>query len=75
MVLGDVANVPALFVRNPGWRAAFDQDAELAETNRRKMFDRVVADKLVVAGYHFGMPGAGSITKDGNGYIFTPAGG
>lgn len=75
MVLGDVANIPALFVRNPAWQAAFDQEPDLAETNRRKMFDRAVADKLVVAGYHFGMPGAGSITKDGNGYIFTPAGG
>ncbi len=75
MVLGDVANVPALFVRNPGWQAAFDQDPDLAEANRRKMFERAVADKLVVAGYHFGMPGAGSISKDGAGYIFTPAGG
>lgn len=63
LVLGDVANIPALFVKNPGWHAAFDQDAALAESNRRKTFDRVVADKITVTGYHFGMPGAGAIRQ------------
>ena len=72
MVLGDVSNVPALFVRNPGWHAAFDQDADMAEASRRKMYDRVVADNITVTGYHFGMPGAGKIEKDGSGYAFTP---
>jgi glyoxylase-like metal-dependent hydrolase (beta-lactamase superfamily II) len=70
IVLGDVSNIPALFVVHPEWRAAFDTDGQLAETNRRKMFDRVIADKATVAGYHFGMPGAGTIKKDGNGYAF-----
>lgn len=72
IVLGDVANIPALFVKNPQWHAAFDSDANLAEQNRRKMFDRVVSDKATVTGYHFGMPGAGSIKKDGKGYAFVP---
>ena len=72
MVLGDVTNVAAMNLRNPGWHLAFDQDAPLAEANRRKMFDRVVADKLVCTGYHWGMPGAGTVTKDGNGYALVP---
>ena len=72
MVLGDVSNVPALFVKNPDWQAGFDQDAALAQTNRHKMFDRVVADKVTVTGYHFGLPGAGKIKKDGKGYAFVP---
>ncbi|MBX9926046.1 MAG: MBL fold metallo-hydrolase [Hyphomicrobiaceae bacterium] len=72
MVLADTANVPALFVRNPGWHVTFDGDAVAAEANRRKLFDRAVADKAIVTGYHFGMPGAGSIQKDGNGYAFVP---
>lgn len=72
MVLGDVTNLPALFVRNPGWHAAFDQDAAMAEDSRRKTFDRVVADDITVTGYHYGMPGAGKIAKDGSGYVFTP---
>jgi hypothetical protein len=50
----------------------FDVDAATAEANRRKMFDRVVADKITVTGYHFGFPGAGTIKKDGKGYAFVP---
>ena len=72
IVLGDVTNIPALFVKNPGWHAVFDCDAPLAEANRRKIFDRAIADKATVTGYHFGMPGAGTIRKDGSGYVFEP---
>jgi glyoxylase-like metal-dependent hydrolase (beta-lactamase superfamily II) len=72
IVLGDVAIMPSLFVRNPGWHVAFDADANLAEQNRRKIFDRAVADKATVTGYHFGFPGAGTLKKDGKGYAFVP---
>ena len=72
IVLGDLTNLPALNMKNPGWHLAFDANAALAESNRRKTFDRVVADKITVTGYHFGMPGAGTIEKDGNGYAFVP---
>jgi glyoxylase-like metal-dependent hydrolase (beta-lactamase superfamily II) len=71
MVLGDVSNVPALNLKNPNWHF-FDQDFAVAEASRRKMFDRVVADKLMITGYHFGMPGAGTVKKDGKGYAFVP---
>jgi hypothetical protein len=27
---------------------------------------------MLVAGYHYGMPGAGTIVKDGSGYAFVP---
>jgi glyoxylase-like metal-dependent hydrolase (beta-lactamase superfamily II) len=70
LVLGDVTNIPALFVRNPGWHAVFDQDATMAEATRRKLLDRVVADKTMVTGYHFPFPAAGKIVKDGSGYVF-----
>jgi glyoxylase-like metal-dependent hydrolase (beta-lactamase superfamily II) len=72
MVLSDTCNVPALFARNPGWHVQFDRDPVMAEANRRKLFDRVVADNAVMTGYHFGMPGAGRMTKDGAGYAFVP---
>lgn len=70
-VVGDIANIPALFVTNPGWHAVFDADPKLAEANRRKVFDRVVADGAMIAGYHFGFPNVGKIAKDGSGYAFT----
>ncbi len=72
IVLADITNIPALFVRYPGWHAVFDSDPQAAEASRRRMFDRVIADNTLITGYHYGMPGAGRIAKDGNGYAFLP---
>jgi glyoxylase-like metal-dependent hydrolase (beta-lactamase superfamily II) len=72
IVLGDVTNVRALNLTNPGWHLIFDADPNVAEANRRKIFDRAVADKVMLTGYHWGSPGAGTIAKSGNGYAFTP---
>lgn len=73
IVLSDTTNIPALFARNPGWHAVFDQDATMAEATRRKLFDRVAADKTMVAGFHFPFPAVGTISKDAKGYVFVPA--
>ena len=59
-------------VANPGWHIMFDQDAQMAEAARRSALDRAIADKLVCSGYHWGMPGAGTVQKDGNGYALVP---
>jgi glyoxylase-like metal-dependent hydrolase (beta-lactamase superfamily II) len=72
IVLGDVTNMPALFFKNPDWIVAFDSDPTVADATKRKMFDRVIADKVTITGYHYGVPGAGTIAKDGNSYVFTP---
>lgn len=70
IVAADIANVPALFVAHPNWHAVFDSDAELAQKNRHGLFARAIADNAVIAGYHFGFPNAGKLSKDGNGYVF-----
>lgn len=72
LVGGDLTNIPSLFLANPGWHVSFDMDAAMAEAGRRKMFDRAISEKLTVTGYHWGLPGAGTIKKDGNGYAFVP---
>jgi len=74
IIQGDITNIPALFARNPGWHGSFDTDGVLAEATRRKMLDRAIADKATITGYHYGLPGAGTIAKDGNGYVFTAIG-
>ena len=68
MISNDTAYVPALVVANPGWHGQYDQDAPTAEATRRKILDRVIADKIPICGYHFPFPGAGTIRKDGSGY-------
>ena len=45
----------------------FRRTAPLAETTRRKLLDRVIAEKMPICGYHFPFPGAAH-RKDGAGY-------
>ena len=47
-----------------------DADGPKAEATRRAFFDRVIAEKGMIAGYHFGFPNVGTLSKDGNGYAF-----
>ena len=72
IVQGDVSHLPYVFVKNPGWHVFFDADGQKAEESRRKLYDRAVADKAMICGYHWGFPNVGTIAKDGNGYAFTP---
>jgi glyoxylase-like metal-dependent hydrolase (beta-lactamase superfamily II) len=71
MISNDTAYVPALLAPHPEWQGAYDQDGPTAVDTRRKLLDRVIAEKMMICGAHFPFPGAGSFAKDGNGYAFT----
>ena len=71
MISNDTAYVPALLAPHPEWQGAYDQDGPLAVETRRKLIDRVIAEKMMICGAHFPFPGAGSFAKDGSGYAFT----
>jgi len=73
LVTADATNIAALFVKNPEWQGAFDHVPDQAVETRKKLFDRAIADKAMVAGYHWGLPNVGTLAKDGKGYAFTPA--
>ena len=73
LATADTTNIQALFVKNPEWQGAFDHVPEQAIETRKKLFERAIADKAMVAGYHWGLPNVGTIAKDGNGYAFLPA--
>jgi glyoxylase-like metal-dependent hydrolase (beta-lactamase superfamily II) len=72
LVLGDTTNHPALFVRNPNWQAVFDIDGNMAAETRKKLLDRVAADRMLVQGYHFPFPASGYIAKESKGFEFVP---
>jgi hypothetical protein len=61
MVLSDTTSMPALFAKHPSWHGQIDADPVLAEATRRRLFDRAVSDKALVAGYHFPFPAVGAI--------------
>src|SRR5690606_19622988 len=50
LVQADVTNYPAIFARNPGWHFLFDMDGPMAEATRRRVYDRLAADKMMVQG-------------------------
>jgi glyoxylase-like metal-dependent hydrolase (beta-lactamase superfamily II) len=72
-IQSDVTNNPNPFATHPGWHAFFDQDGDVAEKTRRRVYDMVVAEKLMVQGFHYPFPGLGHVEKDGSGYRVVPA--
>lgn len=72
MLIGDIMNLPALFLANLDWQLIFDADKDKATEVRKKVVAQVVADDITVAGYHFGFPNSGKIRKDGDSHVFLP---
>jgi glyoxylase-like metal-dependent hydrolase (beta-lactamase superfamily II) len=67
-VQGDVTHAPFLFARNPGWHFMLDVEPIEAEATRRKVYDMLVAEKMLVQGFHYPFPALGHVEKFGTGY-------
>ena len=67
-VQADVTHAPFLFARHPEWHFMLDIDPVAAEVTRRKVYDMLVADRLLVQGFHYPFPAAGHVEKSGTGY-------
>ena len=74
LISADVVNFSPHIKANPDWQLAIDQDPQTAVETRKKIFDRAVADKVMISGTHWLMPNACTLVKDGNGYVFTTEG-
>jgi glyoxylase-like metal-dependent hydrolase (beta-lactamase superfamily II) len=68
----DVTHVPFLFARHPDWHAFYDQDGKMAEETRRKVYDMLAAEKMMVQGFHYPFPGLAYVEKAGSGYREIP---
>ena len=71
-VQGDVTHTPFLFVRNPGWHPFIDHDPIQAEATRRKVYDMLVAEKMLVQGFHYPFPSLAHVEKTAKGYREAP---
>ena len=74
LITADVSVLTPRVATNPEWQAALDQDPLMAVETRKRIFDRAVSDKVMIAGTHWLTPNVGTLAKDGSGYAFTPAG-
>jgi glyoxylase-like metal-dependent hydrolase (beta-lactamase superfamily II) len=67
-VQADVTHVPWVNARNPGWHVFYDQDPAMAEATRRKVYDMLVAERMMVQGFHYPFPALAHVEKRGDGY-------
>lgn len=72
MIQADTTILPQLFVRHPDWHVMFDMDPLLAEQTRRRIYDQLVADRMLVHGYHFPFPSLAFIERNGTAYREAP---
>jgi glyoxylase-like metal-dependent hydrolase (beta-lactamase superfamily II) len=72
LIQSDVTNIPELFLRNPDWHVAYDNDPDQAQATRHRFYDMAAAEKAVTIGYHFSFPSIGHVEKAGAGYRLVP---
>ena len=73
IVGGDTLTHQLISFEHPEWRPAADHVPEQAAQTRRKLLDRLVADKSKLIGFHLPYPGVGTVERKGNAYRFVPA--
>ncbi len=71
-VQADLTHCPFLFVRNPGWHPFVDHDPVQAEAVRRKVYDMLAADKMLVQGFHYPFPSVAHVERTPTGYRDVP---
>ncbi len=57
-----------LYMTNPRWQSNADTDAQKGEETRRRFYDMMAAEKMLVSGYHFTFPSLAHIEKTASGY-------
>lgn len=70
LVLGDALTHPLISFAHPDWMPASDQEGERAVATRRKLLDRLAAEKLRVIGYHLPGNGAGHVERRDGAFRF-----
>jgi glyoxylase-like metal-dependent hydrolase (beta-lactamase superfamily II) len=73
-VLGDALTHPVVSFEYPDWQPAMDQEPDKAVATRKRLLDRLAADKHQLIGYHLPEPGLGRVARKGQGFAFEAAG-
>lgn len=70
--IADLLHLPQVQFRRPGWHVAFDADPVQAAATRKRMLDRIAADRTLIAGSHLPFPGLGHVRASNGGYEWVP---
>jgi glyoxylase-like metal-dependent hydrolase (beta-lactamase superfamily II) len=72
MIWGDTVHVPEVQTAFPEAGMAFDTDLAAAASARKRMFDRVSADGILIAGMHLHFPAFARLARRGDAYALYP---
>ncbi|MCB2114853.1 MAG: MBL fold metallo-hydrolase [Rhodobacteraceae bacterium] len=70
MVLGDCISNHHIAFERPDWPSGSDQDRETAAATRVALLDRLVADRVILSGFHLPGGGIGRAERNESGYRF-----
>jgi glyoxylase-like metal-dependent hydrolase (beta-lactamase superfamily II) len=69
---GDALTHPLISFRRPEWKPIADHVPEQAIATRRKLLNRLAADRSKLIGFHLPYPGVGTVERKDNAYRFVP---
>jgi glyoxylase-like metal-dependent hydrolase (beta-lactamase superfamily II) len=72
LVAADLMHHHVIMFARPDWTVAFDTAPRQAAATRKKLFDRIAAERLRVLGYHVPWPGLGYIRRRETGFEWVP---
>jgi glyoxylase-like metal-dependent hydrolase (beta-lactamase superfamily II) len=72
LIWGDTVHVPEIQVARPQVTSEYDIDEPTAAESRRRVFDLVASERLLVAGGHLHMPGFAHVVSNGGSYRLVP---
>jgi glyoxylase-like metal-dependent hydrolase (beta-lactamase superfamily II) len=72
MIWGDTVHVPEVQTVFPEAGMAFDTDLAAAAASRKRMFDRVCTDGVLIAGMHLHFPAFSRLAPRGDAYVLYP---
>ena len=72
LIWGDVVHMPEVQVPRPEVSMVVDTDPAAAAAARRRVFDMVASERLLVTGMHLHFPGFSHVVREGSGYRLVP---
>jgi glyoxylase-like metal-dependent hydrolase (beta-lactamase superfamily II) len=72
LIWGDAVHSIAIQAARPEVSFAADMDPDAARATRRRLFDRVASDRLLITGMHLEFPGFGSMVREGGRFRYEP---
>ncbi|MEZ5855895.1 MAG: MBL fold metallo-hydrolase [Hyphomicrobiaceae bacterium] len=72
LIWGDVVHMPEVQVPRPEVSMVVDTDPDTAAATRKRTFERVASERLLVTGMHLHFPGFSHVARDAGSYRLVP---